>query len=80
MAIGIPVIARPVAGISDFLVDGSTGLAIPSASPTHTANAIGRALSSAARLRAITRRARQMVERRYAWDRTVEAFESLYLA
>ncbi len=78
MAVGVPVVARPVAGIDDFLIDGRTGFAIRGASPLATASAIEAALSSPARAHATARRARQLVERRYAWARTVQAFDRLY--
>jgi glycosyltransferase involved in cell wall biosynthesis len=82
MALGVPVLARPVAGISDFLRDGRTGLTIPRAAASSSAgviaNAAHRALASPARLRTIARHARRVIERRYAWDYTVARFERLY--
>ncbi len=78
MAIGVPVVARRVAGIADFLVHGRTGFALESGSPRRAASAIARAFSTHAELRAITRRARTLVERRYSWARTVAAFDHLY--
>jgi glycosyltransferase involved in cell wall biosynthesis len=79
MALGVPVVARPVAGISDFLVDGRTGIAIAEdGSAPRAAEAIDRALQPSSRLEAIGRRARRMVERRYDWEQTLTAFERLY--
>jgi glycosyltransferase involved in cell wall biosynthesis len=79
MAIGVLVVARPVAGISDFLVDGDTGLTIDGASVRHAADAIQRAWSlPSSRQAAIACRARRLVERRYDWSRTVAAFDRLY--
>lgn len=78
MAVGVPLVARPVAGISDFLVDGRTGVAIAGGSARCAADAICRAWSPATPLRAIARRARRLVERRYDWARTLEAFNRLY--
>jgi glycosyltransferase involved in cell wall biosynthesis len=75
----VPVVARNVAGIEDFLVDGRTGFAISGASPRAAAAAVVRALEHpAARLRSLTRRARQLVERRYAWDRMLDVFDRIY--
>jgi glycosyltransferase involved in cell wall biosynthesis len=78
MAIGVPVAARPVAGIVDFLVHGRTGFVIDDASAAAAADAIVSALSSPARIAAVTRNARRLVERTYSWTHTVKAFERLY--
>jgi glycosyltransferase involved in cell wall biosynthesis len=78
MAMGVPVAARPVAGIADFLVDGRTGVAIDRTSPRAVADAILGAMSAPARLRSIAHNARRLVERRYSWTRTVDAFDRLY--
>lgn len=78
MAMGVPVAARPVAGIDDFLVHGRTGFTIDRASPAAVADAVVSALSSPARLRAVTHNARRLVERRYSWTQTLKAFERLY--
>jgi glycosyltransferase involved in cell wall biosynthesis len=78
MAVGVPVLARPVAGISDFLCDGENGVALTKESTRHVADAIVASLSDRSRLRTTVRSARQMVERHYSWRHTVEAFEQLY--
>ncbi len=78
MAIGVPVAARSVAGISDFLVDGRTGFAITGRTSAAAASTILNALSNAARTRAVIRNARRLVERKYSWTKTVQAFERLY--
>jgi glycosyltransferase involved in cell wall biosynthesis len=78
MAIGVPVAARPVAGISDFLIHGRTGFAIERASATGAADAIVNAVSSSARLGAVVRTARRLVERKYSWAQTVKVFDRLY--
>jgi glycosyltransferase involved in cell wall biosynthesis len=78
MATGVPVAARPVAGISDFLVHERTGFAIDETSSAGVAAAVLDAVSSTTRLRAVTRRARQLVEKKYSWAQTLKAFERLY--
>jgi phosphatidylinositol alpha-1,6-mannosyltransferase len=78
MALGVPVVARPVAGISDFLADGETGFAVDGASATAAATAMRDALSDSARMAAIAKRARHLVERRYSWERTVKVLERIY--
>lgn len=77
MALGVPVAARAVAGIEDFLVDGRTGWALPARGAAATAAVWRRALEGRG-TSAITRRARQMVERRYDWTAMVGTFERLY--
>jgi len=77
MALNVPVLARPVAGIEDYLVDGVNGWACESAAPEAVASGIARALSDPARSR-IARRARGMVDRRYTWCRTVAVIDRCY--
>jgi glycogen(starch) synthase len=78
MAIGVPVAARVVAGISDFLIDGRTGMAIRGTSGAAVAKVLARLLARPVESRAVVRRARQLVERRYSWERTLSRFERLY--
>lgn len=77
MALGVPVAARPVAGIVDFLADGRTGFAIGGTSAASVAATLRSALASARRP-AIARNARRMVERQYDWTLTTAAFDRLY--
>lgn len=76
MALGVPVLARPVAGIRDFLAPNRTGYVLDSTSAARAGRAMAAALSASPR--AITRAARRMVERKYSWTATVAAFERLY--
>ncbi len=78
MAVGVPVLARPVAGIADFLVHERTGFAIVQSDAKRAASTITQALANPAALGAVAKRARQLVERRYAWDVTLKAFDRLY--
>lgn len=78
MALGVPVVARAVPGIADFIVDGSNGIVVHGEGPDAAAAAISQALSHPRRLREIARRARRLVERGYDWNRTVDAFDRLY--
>jgi glycosyltransferase involved in cell wall biosynthesis len=77
MALGVPVLARPVAGVEDYLQDGVTGWACDDASPQAVARGIQRVLEDAARP-GIIERARTMVDQTYAWPRTVAAVDRLY--
>jgi glycosyltransferase involved in cell wall biosynthesis len=78
MAIGVPVVARPVAGISDFLIDCRNGFAIRDAEVKTAALAMLRACKAPDARRAVSRNARAMIDRRYGWKRTVDAFERIY--
>jgi hypothetical protein len=77
MALGVPVLARPAAGIEDYLVDGINGWACPGVSAQAVAHSMRRAFADPNRAR-VTARARAMVDRRYGWDRTVDAVRRLY--
>ncbi len=77
MALGVPVAARRVAGIEDFLTAGRTGWVIGDGGAASTAAAIRSALADPA-ASAIVRRARAMVEARYDWARMVHRFDGLY--
>lgn len=76
MALGVPVLARTVAGIRDFLAPSRTGFALDRTSAPRAGRAMSVALATPPR--AITRAARRMVERRYSWPATVAAFDRLY--
>ena len=80
MALGVPVIARSAAGVDDYLVAGRNGIALASSRSREVAAAVSDALETPARLAAMARRARLMVQRRYAWSVTVAAFDALYAA
>lgn len=77
MALGVPVLARPVAGVEDYLQDGITGWACDDTSPQTVARGIQRVLADTGRPR-IVERARTMVDQTYAWPRTVCAVDRLY--
>jgi glycosyltransferase involved in cell wall biosynthesis len=78
MATGVPVVARPVAGIADFLRNDENGVALTKTSDQDVADAILRSLGRWQELQTIARRARRTVERRYSWDRTLARFDKLY--
>ena len=78
MALGVPVIARPVAGIGDFLKNGRNGMAIPRPGPIAAARVIRETLAQPALRARLARAGRQLVERHYNWDDTLRAFERFY--
>jgi glycosyltransferase involved in cell wall biosynthesis len=78
MALGIPVAARPVAGIADFLQDGRNGIAIAQPGAEAAGRAMVRTLAQPALRTRVARAARRLVERRYDWAQTLRRFERLY--
>jgi glycosyltransferase involved in cell wall biosynthesis len=78
MAAGVPVLARPAAGLEDFLVDGRNGLWLTGRTPRSIASDIYRALSHRPRLTRIAESAARMVRRRYTWPATLRALETVY--
>ena len=55
-----------------------TGFAIPGSTLKGVADSIVQAWKDPAACQRVTQRARRLVERRYAWDLTVKAFDRLY--
>jgi D-inositol-3-phosphate glycosyltransferase len=77
MALGVPVLARPVAGIEDYLKPGVNGWECRGVSADAVASAIESVFADPRRPRIIAN-ARQMMDDRYGWDRTVEAIDGVY--
>jgi glycosyltransferase involved in cell wall biosynthesis len=77
MALGVPTLARPVAGIEDYLEPGVNGWACRNVSPDGVASAIESVFADPRRPR-IVASARRMVDTRYGWDRTVAAIDRIY--
>ena len=72
MAAGLPVIATPVGGIPDFLVDGETGLFCEPHNPDSIAQAVKRLIEDEVLRTRVIAQARAMVEERYDWDLIAE--------
>jgi glycosyltransferase involved in cell wall biosynthesis len=68
MAAGIPVVAPPVGGITDFLKDRETGLFCNPEDPESVANAVKELLGNDSLRNSIVMHARQLVKERYDWD------------
>ncbi len=83
MAAGVPVIATPVGGITDFLEDKKTGLFCGVNDPRDLALKIQTLMRDSELRRGIIDEARQRVKERYDWDAIAdrmhrEAFEPLW--
>jgi glycosyltransferase involved in cell wall biosynthesis len=73
MAVGLPVVAPLVGGITDFLEDKKTGFVIEPESPESIAQVISYVSDSKneSEVEQITKKARQLVEGEYNWDSIV---------
>jgi glycosyltransferase involved in cell wall biosynthesis len=78
MGAGIPVLARPAAGLEDFLVHDRNGIWLKGRTPRALALDIARAFSNRSHLTRMAASARRMVARRYTWPATVQALETVY--
>ena len=68
MAAGLPVIATPVGGIPDFLIDGETGVFCQPRDPQSIAQAVMRLVSNPELARRITENSSRLVREKYDWD------------
>lgn len=78
-AMHVPVVSTDVGGLPDTVVDGETGVLVPSRAPEQLADAIIRLLRDEPRRRRMGEVGRELVERHYNWDvildEWVRAFE-----
>ena len=77
-AAGVPVVATPVGGIVENVVDGETGLLVAPRDARALADAIVRLLDDPELARALAERARPHVLERYAQERMVARTLALY--
>jgi glycosyltransferase involved in cell wall biosynthesis len=84
MASGVPVVATPVGGVPEAVVDGVTGRLVPPENPGALADAIRHLLSDPQLLRSMGDEARKRAEQQYSLDRhaelTMVAYERLLSA
>ncbi len=78
MALGIPVIARRVAGIEDYLRHGDTGFVVDSSDPDVVSATVARVLADPALRCDVADRARGLVRRRYDWQAMLCELETVY--
>jgi glycosyltransferase involved in cell wall biosynthesis len=77
-AAGVPVVATPVGGIRETVVDGETGLLVPTEDPPALAAAIRRLLEDRPAAEAMAAEARRRVRERFSIERMVDATLALY--
>jgi len=77
-AAGVPVVATPVGGIRETVVDGETGLVVPTGDPPALAAAIRRLLEDRPLAEALAAEAKRRVRERFSVERMVEETLRLY--
>jgi glycosyltransferase involved in cell wall biosynthesis len=77
-AAGVPVVATPVGGIRETVVDGETGLLVPTRNPAALAAAIRRLLEDRPAAEAMAAEARRRVRERFSVERMVAETLRLY--
>lgn len=79
MACRVPVVAAAVGGLTDTVVDGSTGLLVRPRSVTGLATAIGRLADEPELRMELGKRGRERVEQKFTWGRVAELTEKAYV-
>jgi glycosyltransferase involved in cell wall biosynthesis len=75
---GRPVVASDVDGLPEVVEHGRTGLLVPPGDATALAGAIASLFDDPGRASAMGKAGRQRAESHFAWDRYVDAHESLF--
>jgi glycosyltransferase involved in cell wall biosynthesis len=78
MACGTPVVATAVGGQVDAIVDGTTGILVPSGSPMLLAKRIRQLLAHPMLLEAFSLAAADRARSRYSWDRIAHETLAVY--
>jgi glycosyltransferase involved in cell wall biosynthesis len=78
MASGVPVIATPVGGTKELIIDGETGYLAPPADSAALANRMLFALGDEEHRSAIVAAARRRITSEYGIERMVKSVEALY--
>ncbi len=78
MAVGLPIVTTAVGGNPEIVVEGETGLLVPSQNPEALATAICRMLDRKAEWESIGQRARQRVEELFCIRRMIASYEHSY--
>jgi len=79
MAFSVPVVATPVGGIPDFLVDKKTGLLCRVKNPSDLALKIKNLLEDKQLYLQIQNNALEMVTRRYNWDKIAQKMKAIIM-
>ena len=74
-----PIVATPVGGLPEVVLEGETGLLIPGEDPDALATALRALLDDPARAAAMGRRASAHADALLQWERTVAQYHALYV-
>jgi glycosyltransferase involved in cell wall biosynthesis len=77
-AVGLPVVASNIHGIPDAVIDGRTGLLVPSKDPAALADALARLVESPELRTKLGAAGREFVARSYDWSLNVTQMQRLY--
>ena len=78
MALGVPVIASAAGGNPELVVDGDSGLLVPSRDPAAMAAAVRLLLTDASLAGRVARRGRERVEKDFSSEVRLDRIEALY--
>ncbi len=78
MAAGIPIIATPVGGIPEFLIDGETGLLCEVKNPKSIAQKVTKLMKDRESYEYITKRGDELVREKYQWGPIAEEMKKLF--
>jgi glycosyltransferase involved in cell wall biosynthesis len=78
MAHARPVVATPVGGLRDLVVDGETGLVVPPRDPAALRSALERLLADAGLRRRLGSAGRLRAQERFSWDSVTDATLAAY--
>jgi len=78
MATGLPVVATDVGGNTELVVDGETGMLVPSSNPAAMADALSAYLQDQALMRRHGQAGRKRVEQEFSMDNMVTHYLAVY--
>jgi len=78
MYAGIPIVGTNVGGISDFLVDGETGLFCKVGNPKDIAEKINRILNDQTLAEKLRVNGQKLVREKYSWDMIAEKMKTIF--
>jgi colanic acid/amylovoran biosynthesis glycosyltransferase len=78
MAMGVPVVSTPVAGIPELIEDGRTGVLVPEGNPTALATAIERLFDDPEQRRRLAAQARQRVLRDFDRSKNINDLVQIF--
>jgi len=78
MAAGLPIVATPVGGNTEMIVDGETGLLTPSHDPAALETRLRTLLDDLERARALGQRAQRVAAHQFSLTAMTDRFERLY--